>query len=80
MPPWWNGRHWRLKISWAYARASSSLAGGTTFKASRDRSDVNTTLGCLVPVWKRMVSVRNIEKNLSFRHIRKGEGGSKYNV
>ena len=54
--------------------------GAPLSKRARDRSDVNTTLGCLVPVWKRMVSVRNIEKNLSFRHIRKGEGGSKYNV
>ena len=28
LPGWWNGRHWRLKISWPHGRTGSSPVPG----------------------------------------------------
>ena len=45
MPAWWNGRHWRLKISWPYGRAGSSPAAGTTFDPEKHRPDADQVCG-----------------------------------
>ena len=64
-PKCWNGRQWRLKISWVYARVGSSPTFGTICQCggigrhgglkipwSQDRVGSNPTSGT-TKIWKR---------------------------